>query len=183
MSSLIQQIAGSASMARSVATATLLGAAFFASPLIAMRTDGATIAPVALVQATSRQATAGGAGSQGRSVEQWITKLHAALDITPAEEAKWSSVTQAMREHPAAVRMLAAGRIGHIPQGGSANLISSFKTLYNAMPDSQKKVALQLFQTLGHGGGIASHCGCVGVQPPNRTSSFMRLPKSQNTNY
>jgi periplasmic protein CpxP/Spy len=34
---------------------------------------------------------------------------------------------------------------------GLKNLISAFSTLYNAMPDAQKKVADQVFLTSGHG--------------------------------
>jgi hypothetical protein len=159
MSSLTHRIAISAS----VAIAALLGITFLASPLAAVRADSAAIAPVELAQTPFRQAAAGATvifflfllqrqdlrdrfiTTQGRTVEQWITSLHAALAITPAEEAKWNSVAQAMRENPAAVQKLAAGKIGQVPQG----MISPFKTLYNSMPDPQKEVALQLFQSFG----------------------------------
>jgi periplasmic protein CpxP/Spy len=34
---------------------------------------------------------------------------------------------------------------------GLKNLTAAFSTLYDAMPDAQKKVADQVFQTSGHG--------------------------------
>lgn len=161
MSSLTHRIATSALVARSMAIAALLGIAFLASPLAAARASSAAIAPVALTRTTFHQATAEAANTQGRTVEQWIISLHAALAITPAEESKWNSVAQAMRENPATVQKLAAGKIGQVPQGGLENLISSFETLYNSMPDPQKEVALQLFQGFGRE-GAPSYCQCFG---------------------
>ena len=38
---------------------------------------------------------------------------------------------------------------------GLKNLTSAFSTLYNAMPDAQKKVADQVFMTSGHGTSAA----------------------------
>jgi len=147
----------SAPVAHSVAIAALLGITFLASPLAAARADSAAIAPVAPAQTTFHQATAEATTTPGRTVEQWIISLHAALAITPAEEAKWDSVAQAMRENPAAVQKLTAGKIGQIPQG----MISSFETLYNSMSDPQKEVALQLLQGSGRE-RAPSYCQCFG---------------------
>jgi hypothetical protein len=145
MPSLTHRIAISAAVARSVAIAALLGITFLASPLTAARADDGAIASVAPAQTPFHQAAAEATTTQGRTVEQWVISLRAALVITPAEEAKWNSVAQAMRENPSAVQKLAAGRFGQVPQ----SMISSFETLYNSMPDSQKEVALQLFQSFG----------------------------------
>jgi protein CpxP len=162
MSSLTRRIAVSAAAARSVAIAALLGITFLASPLTAARADSAAVAPVEPAQTTFHQAAAAAANTQGRTVEQWIISLHAVLAITPAEEAKWDSVAQAMRENPAAVQKLAAGKIGQVPQDRLENLISSFETLYGSMTDPQKKVALRLFQGFGRE-GASSYCQCFGA--------------------
>jgi hypothetical protein len=157
MSSLTHRIAVSAPVARSVAMAALLGAAFLANPLTATRADSAATAPVELAQTTFYQVTTEVINAQERIVERWITSLHAALAITPGEETKWNSVVQAMRENPAVMQDLVAGKIGQVPPG----VISSFETLYNSMPDPQKKVALQLFQSFGRA-GAPSYCQCFG---------------------
>jgi protein CpxP len=146
-----------ASAARSAAIAVLLGATFLASPLTAARADGAAVAPVEPAQAAFHQAAAEAVNTRGRTVERWITSLHAALAITPAEESKWNDVAQTMRENPSAVQNLAAGRFDQVPQG----MISSFETLYDSMPDPQKKVALQLLQGFGRAGALP-YCQCFG---------------------
>ena len=153
---------------RTVAIAALMGATFLATPLAATR---------ALAQAApaATPVAAAGAQTKGETVEQRITNLHAALKITPAEEAQWNGVAQAMRENAAAMDKLVAADRTTPPQNmtavqdlqnyqqfaqahvdGLKNLTSAFSTLYNAMPDAQKKVADQVFLTSGHGTS-ASH--------------------------
>ena len=75
-----------------------------------------------------------------------------------------------MHENAATMDKLAAEKPTSAPQNMSAvddlkayqqfaqahvdelkNLTSAFSALYNAMPDAQKKVADQVFQTSGHG--------------------------------
>ncbi len=143
--------------ARSVAIAALMGATMLAYPMTAARADSTTTA----------QSSA--AATKAESVEQRITTLHASLKITPDEDAKWNAVAQAMRDNAAAMQKLAADKSTQAPQSmtavqdlkayqeyaqahvdGLKNLSSSFETLYNAMPDSQKKVADGVFQTFGH---------------------------------
>jgi protein CpxP len=120
-------------------------------------------------------AATGATETKGETVEQRITNLHTALKITPAEETQWNSVAQAMRENAAAMDKLAASNRTTPPQNmtavqdlksyqeyaqahvdGLKNLTSAFSTLYDAMPDAQKKVADEVFQTSGHG-ATASH--------------------------
>ena len=161
MSSLTHRIAISKAAARSVAIAALLGITFLANPMTTARAGGTAIPLVEPAQNAFHQATAEAINVQGRTVEQWIVSLHAALAITPAQESNWNGVAQAMRENPAAVQNLAAGNISQIPQGGMGKLISSFETLYNSMPDPQKKVALQLVQGFGRA-GAPSYCRCFG---------------------
>jgi protein CpxP len=147
------------SLTRSVALAALMSAPLIAAPLTMVN---------AQTQTTPAAATA--TETKGETVEQRITALHASLKITPAEETLWNGVAQAMRENAAAMDKLVAANRTTPPQNMSAvqdlqtyqqfaqahvdglkNLTSAFSTLYNAMPDDQKKVADQVFQTSGHG--------------------------------
>jgi hypothetical protein len=146
--------------------ATLLCATFFAAPLTAVY--AADPAPAA-------QAGTEAAQTDAETVEQRITNLHAELKITPAEEAKWNSVAQVMRENAAAMEKLAASKTEQAPSSmtavedlkgyekfaqahvtGLKSLISSFETLYASFPDDQKKAADEVFQSFGQK-GRASH--------------------------
>ena len=156
MSSFTHPIAASAPIMRSVAIAALMGATMLATPLSAARAQqGATAQNPAAASATE---------TKGETVEQRITNLHAALKITPDQDAKWNSVAQAMRENAASMDKLVASDRTAPPQNKTAiddlksyqkfaqahvdglkNLIGSFSTLYAAMPDAQKKVADEVF--------------------------------------
>jgi len=173
MSSFTCTKALSAPFARSVAIAALMGATILASPLSAARADTVTSAALQLAQAAPQNPAAKGATqSKGETVEERITNLHAALKITADEETKWNGVAQAMRENAAAMDKLVAANRTTPPQNMSAvddlttyekfaqahvdglkNLISSFKTLYTAMPDAQKKTADEVFKASGHAAG------------------------------
>ena len=163
MSSFTHPIAVSAPFARSVAIAALLGATMLATPLTAALAGTAANGAIQLAQAAA-PAAAPAATTKGETVEQRITDLHAALKITPDQEAKWNGVAQAMRENAAAMDKLVAATRTTPPQNMSAvddlktyqkfaqahvdglkNLISSFGTLYDAMPDAQKKIADTVF--------------------------------------
>jgi hypothetical protein len=176
MSSFALPVAISAHLTRSVAIAALLGATMLAGPLSAARAAPATSAPVQLAQAVPQtaavphsKAAAGAAEMKAETVEQRITSLHASLEIAPNEESDWKGVAQAMRDNAAAIEKLVAERTAQSPQGmtavedlqayqkfaqahvdGLKNLISAFDTLYNSMPDAQKKVADQVFQGPHH---------------------------------
>jgi protein CpxP len=151
----------------SFAMAALLGATMLAAPLAA-RAEAVSNGAFQMAQAAAPKSQAGVAATQskGETVEQRITTLHAALKITPDEETKWNDVAQAMRENASAMDKLVADNRTTAPQSMSAlddlkmyqkfsqahvdglkNLISSFSTLYSAMPDPQKKVADQVFQS------------------------------------
>ena len=168
MSSFTHPIALSAPFARSVAIAALMGATMLASPLTAARADTATNAAIQLAQAAAPQSPAGAGATEtkGETVEQRITNLHAALKITPDQEAKWNGVAQAMRENAAAMDKLVAETRTTPPQNmtavddlkmyqkfaqahvdGLKNLISHFEALYAAMPDAQKKIADEVFKS------------------------------------
>ena len=174
MSFFIHSKAVSAPLARSAAIAALMGATILASPLTAARADTVASAALQLAQAANPQnpAAVGATQSKGETVEERITTLHASLKITPDEETKWNGVAQAMRENAASMDKLVAENRTTPPQNMSAlddlttyerfaqahvnglkNLISSFKTLYTAMPDAQKKNADEVFKTSGRAAG------------------------------
>ena len=164
MASFIRPIAKSATLIRSVAIAALLGATTLAGPLSAARADTVTNGAFQLAQAAQSEAGKGATELKGESVEQRITDLHAALKITPNQEAQWKMVAQDMRENAAAMDKLIAETRATPPQDitavtdlqmyqkfaqahvdGLKNLLSHFKALYAAMPDVQKKVADAVF--------------------------------------
>lgn len=92
-------------------------------------------------------------------VEARITSLHEKLHITPAQEPAWKDLAQVMRENAKAMKALLEQRSQHIKKMTAVNelrshaemadlhaaglhkLITSFETLYNAMPEDQKKNA------------------------------------------
>jgi protein CpxP len=157
-------------VARRFAIAALMGATILAGPLTAARADSGASAPMQQAQAAGKSPAAQEATSgNAETVEQRITQLHAELKITPEEDTKWNSVAQAMRENATQMEKLIAEKRTQAPQDKTAvedlktyrefaqahvdglkNLISSFDTLYAAMPDGQKKTADTVFQSFGH---------------------------------
>jgi protein CpxP len=154
-------IAVRAPLLRSVAIAALLGTTMLAAPLTAAWAQNAPVKTAATTEATE---------TKGETVEQRITNLHASLKITADQEKTWNGVAQAMRENAAAMDKLVASNRTTAPQNKTAvqdlqtyqqfaqahvdglkNLTGAFSTLYDAMPDAQKKVADQVFQTSGRG--------------------------------
>ncbi len=176
MPSIALPIARSAQLTRSVAIAALLGATMLAGPLSAARAAPATSAPFQVAQAVLQtaavppsNAAAGAAEMKTETVEQRITSLHAALQITPDEEANWTAVAAAMRDNAAAIEKMIAERTAQDAQGmtavedlqayqkfaqahvdGLKKLIPAFDTLYSSTHDAQKKVADQVFQGSHH---------------------------------
>jgi hypothetical protein len=161
----MHRISIAAPLPRSVAIAALLGTTFLVSPIIAARADSVIHAPIQLVQADKTQAAADTAATKEETLDQRIDSLHASLKITPDEETKWNDVAQAMRDNAAAMQKLAAEKSAQSSQSmtavddlntyqkfaqahvdGLKNLSASFQTLYDSMPDAQKKVADQVFQ-------------------------------------
>jgi protein CpxP len=160
MSYFTRPIAAPAPFVRSIAIAALMGATFLATPL---SLAWAQNAPAKTVAAEATE-------TKGETVEQRITNLHAAMQITPDEEKNWNGVAQAMRENASAMDKLVAANRTTPPQNMSAvddlktyqkfaqahvdglkNLISAFSTLYDTMPDAQKKVADKVFDTSERG--------------------------------
>jgi TolA-binding protein len=149
--------------AQPLVLAVLLGAGALATPLAAL----AQTAPTAKTASASVHHPASARMMKRETVEQRIAMLHASLKITPAEEAQWTPVAQAMRDNEAAMQKLMAEttakphplsavddlrtyeRFTQAHVGGLKNLISSFETLYQGMPDSQKALADQVFHKYG----------------------------------
>ena len=163
MSSFAHPIARSAPFVRSIAIAALLGATVLAGPLTPARADSAVIQ---LAQAGKSQAGKEATESKGETVEQRIAELHAALKVTPDQEAAWKEVAQDMRENAAAMGKLIAETRKTPPQNmtavadlqmyqkfaqthvdGLKNLLSHFEAFYAEMPDAQKKIADEVFRS------------------------------------
>lgn len=132
---------------------TLLGSTSLAGPLWAQ--TAATPPAVASDTAVTKAET----------VEQRIGTLHEKLMITNAQENAWANVAQVMRDNSAAIEKLVAAKKAATPENmtavddlvtyqtfaqahvdGLQKLTSSFKALYETMPDAQKKVADQTFR-------------------------------------
>ncbi len=115
-----------------------------------------------------------GSPSHTETVDQRIIAMRAALKITPAEEPAWQNVANVMRSNDAAMKKLAADRRaqsgGHLSAvddlktyeafnqahlDGLKDLIASFETLYNSMPDAQKANADLVMVRFGHAPGMA----------------------------
>jgi hypothetical protein len=170
MSSAAHPIMSPGVVARSLAAAALMGATILAASLSMARAETAGSADSRLAQAAPSHSTVApggaiGSASRGETIEQRISSLRVALRITPDEETKWNAVAQAMRDNAAAMEKLVAEshnnptqnmtaledlklyqRFAQAHVDGLQNLISSFSTLYDAMPASQKKVADEVFE-------------------------------------
>jgi hypothetical protein len=160
-------IASHTPLTRSFAIAALMGATVLAGSLTAARAESPSFQ---VAQAAAPQSPAAAAATQtsGETVEQRIASLHASLKITGDEEPKWTAVAQAMRENAANMEKNVADTRTTPPQNmtalddlkmyqkfaqahvdGLKNLISAFGSLYSVMPDGQKKIADEVFQTSG----------------------------------
>jgi hypothetical protein len=139
------------------ASALLVGAALLASPL----------APALAQSASSMASHEASAVEHEDTIDQRISSLHAELKITPAEEADWQAVAATMRDNAAAMEKLASDKAADktmtavedlqtYQQFAEAHvehlkkLTAAFKTLYNAMPAEQKKIADDVFERSHH---------------------------------
>jgi hypothetical protein len=154
---------------------TCLGAATFAAPLIA---SAQTMAPTMVAPTTqpitqpAPHSTAmthhAGYKMQRETLDQRIDMMHAALKITPTEEADWTKVADVMRRNDSDMQKLVADRQARVPHELSAiddlktyqsftqahvdglkDLVASFATLYAAMPADQKMIADHVFAKYG----------------------------------
>ncbi len=150
-----------APLARSAAVASVMGAALLAgslSPAVAQTTPGSHKPPAAAAATSSKPET----------VEQRIATLKTALKITPAQDSKWQSVAQAMRDNASRMEKLVAEKRKIPPEkttavddlktyqeftetrlDGLKHLTSAFKSLYDSMTPEQKKNADLVFEQYG----------------------------------
>jgi TolA-binding protein len=160
MPALTPSLVDGARLSRVLATAALSAATLLAATLAAAHADPA---------AQPAPSAADSAATRSETLEERITNLHAALQITPSEESDWNAVAQTMRDNEAALEKLSADKLQNPPQNrgavgdleayeryaqahvdGLKKLIASFETLYDAMPAPQKKVADDVFESFGH---------------------------------
>ena len=94
-------------------------------------------------------------------VEARVVQLHEQLGITPAQEPAWNNFVQVMRENAkdmkarldqraqraknmdAVSELRSHAEMAEIYAAGLHKLVPAFETLYNMMPEDQKKVADQ----------------------------------------
>lgn len=168
MPSLLCRIKLSAPVVRAAAVVALVGAPYFISPLTEARAGGVDRTQTQLQQGSFRLAGAESAHSNSESIEQRISDLHKTLKITRDQETMWSAVTQVMRDNVNVMQKMVAERKALAPQNitaiddlrsyesftkahadGLKKLIVVFEVLYNSMPNTQQKIADQVFQKFG----------------------------------
>jgi protein CpxP len=134
------------------------------------------VVPAAVAPPAVTPQTPAAAATKAESVEERISNLHTALNITPGEESDWNGVAKAMRDNAATIQKLATDKHAQAPGSmtavddlkiyeklarahvaGLKTLTSSFEKLYASMPDPQKKVADQVFLNFRHHEGGAAH--------------------------
>jgi protein CpxP len=100
-------------------------------------------------------------------VEQHITRLHAQLNITPAQQAQWDQFAQVMRDNAknmnqrfeergtgfasmnAAENMQSYAKLAQQHAQDMQELATAFQALYASMSDDQKRNADAVFRTRG----------------------------------
>ncbi|MBV8536677.1 MAG: Spy/CpxP family protein refolding chaperone [Alphaproteobacteria bacterium] len=118
--------------------------------------SGAASAPATKTRHTRRARTF--------DIEQYITNLHKQLKITPDQETQWKQVADVMRQNSAAMQsatqeyaqsakdmtavddLKSYQKIVKTHEDALQRLVPAFQTLYDSMPDAQKKTADQVFR-------------------------------------
>jgi hypothetical protein len=154
---------------RAALRAALCGSAMLALPFAALgETPEATPSQESARTAADNPADSGPRSHRRETVEQRISALHKALEITPAEEPQWSDVAQAMRKSAANMEKLALQESAASHKGmtalddldayqkfaqahvdGLQSLNAAFGTLYKSEPATQQKIADHVFETFG----------------------------------
>jgi hypothetical protein len=140
-------------------------------PLLAQTGGGAPSTPSQTQTPPSPAANlppARDAETKAETVELRIATLHTSLQITQAQEARWTRVAKAMRENAAILDKHASERMNRDKAGmtaldnlhtyqhyaeahvtGLKHLTKAFEELYESMPPAQRKNADQVFQAFG----------------------------------
>jgi len=157
---------------RALTTATVLGAIALAGP-VALAADATDAAAPAVVATPAAAPTAKAARID--HIDQRIVSLHDKLRITPAQEAQWTVVAQAMRDNAKTmdglIKERAAGaktmtaiddlvsyeKLAAAHEAGLKAFIPVFQTLYDALASDQKKSADAVFRDHGPHAGHGPH--------------------------
>ena len=125
-------------------------------------TSAPSAAPATPAPSTTAKRPVRRAGPHG--IEARIADLHKRLKITSAEEDQWKQVADIMRQNSAAIdaaikdraehaktmnameNMESYGKIADAHADGMKRLLPAFQTLYDSMPDAQKKNADEVFR-------------------------------------
>ena len=153
-----------------LAVAAIVGLVTIVPASVAWANPAGSPAAAATTAATSTAASSEPApaatqtGAEQR-VEQHIKRLHAQLQITPAEEAKWQQFADVMRSNARAMDDLFAARaeryatmtalqdmqsyeqLAETHSQHLQKLVPAFANLYNAMPAEQQRLTDQVFRT------------------------------------
>jgi len=123
-----------------------------------------TAAAPAAKHTAAKSKSAKAAESPSERVEDRIQEMHAKLMITPDQEAKWTALTDIMRDNAAIMDKLSDERkaaaetasalddlhaysdIASAHAAGLKKFVPAFEDLYSSMSDSQKKNADELFR-------------------------------------
>lgn len=150
-----------------LASVTIAGLVALPAAALAQSTQSppAVTTPPPSTATTSPMAAhrAPGATAQER-VETYIRQLHAQLRITPSEQPQWERYVAVMRENARDMDAVIAQRIQQFPTMDAMQnmqsyeklaeahaehlqkLVRAFGDLYNAMPESQKRLTDQVFR-------------------------------------
>ena len=132
---------------RRLALAAVLGAALAvgqASPLLAQATS------LTVTQLVPPAAQATPPRAKRETLDARLERLRADLQITAAQQPLWEPVARTMRANAVDMEKLVAAKRAQGAQYPTAledlvDLTASFKPLYEAMPDAQKRVADKVF--------------------------------------
>jgi periplasmic protein CpxP/Spy len=124
----------------------------------------ATTAPHAPAEASPLSSHSVPGSNVEQRVEEHIRELHAQLRITPAEQPQWDQFANVMRDNArdmnqqftarreqfstmnALQNMQSYEKIADAHAQHLQQLVPAFENLYNAMPESQKRLADQVFR-------------------------------------
>jgi len=156
-------VVGTASMAPAPVAAA---AGALQAPVLLVQAASAPAVPARTPAATSKASvtSAPSAPSAVDPVEARIKDLHAQLKITPAQEERWSHVTEVMRDNAKAMDTLRKartekardmtavedfttyGEMTDVHADGIKKFVPVFSALYDSMSDAQKKNTDTIFR-------------------------------------
>jgi periplasmic protein CpxP/Spy len=152
-------------MSRSSYLASVALAVSLALPAAAQaQSNTSTTSPPSPSAAASPMSSNAVAGTAEQRVEEHIRQLHAQLRITPAEQPQWDQFAEVMRQNASAMdqefgerrqqfptmnalqNMQSYEKIAETHAQHLQRLVPAFETLYNAMPEQQKRLTDRVFR-------------------------------------